>query len=241
VINVNMRPMKTRSKTRKGSYHHGNLRQALLDVALRLVARHGVEDFSLREAARAVGVSAGAAYRHFEDRSALLKALAHEGLAQLAIEMEEAIATAPGTPGSASRAVAELARLGAVYVEFAAANPSRFRVMFGPWCDLADELAPELLPRGRDPLRVLSDTLDGMVRAGAITAEARQGAEISAWSAVHGLASLLVEGGLLDGGDRARTHGVVLRTLLLGLGVSPDLAGPPLEVPLRVPGIERGR
>ncbi len=229
VINVNMQPMKTPAAARKHSYHHGNLRQALLSASLELVARHGVEDFSLREAARAVGVSAGAAYRHFEDRSALLKALAHEGLAQLAAEMEDAIATAPGEPGTAPRAVSELGRLGAVYVDFAAAHPSRFRVMFGPWCDLADELAPELLPRGRDPLRLLVDTLDGMVRAGAITAEARQGAEISAWSAVHGLASLLVEGGLLGVGERSRLYGGVLRTLLLGLGVSPGLAGPPAD------------
>jgi AcrR family transcriptional regulator len=225
VNDVNMAPM---TAPRKGGYHHGDLRNALVAAALKLVAKHGVEGFSLREAARAVGVSAAAAYRHFEDRSALLKALAHEGLARLALKMEEAIADAPGAPGSPARAAAELTRISAAYLEFAVAHPSHFRVMFGPWCDLSDELAPELLPLGRDPLQLLVDTLDGMVRAGAITEAARQGAEISAWSAVHGLASLLVEGGLpLGAVERARAHGVLLRTLLLGLGVSPDLAGPP--------------
>lgn len=223
--------MRTPAPPRKDAYHHGNLRKALLAAALKLVARNGVEAFSLRETARAVGVSPAAAYRHFEDRSALLKGLAHEGLARLALEMEEAIARAPGTPGSPARAAAELTRIGAAYVEFAVAHPSRFRVMFGPWCDLADELAPELLPHGRDPLRVLEDTLDGMVRTGAITAAARRGAEIAAWSAVHGLASLLVEGGLSATADGTRTCGLVLRTLLLGLGVSPELAGPPLGAP----------
>ncbi len=223
--------MRATAAQRKGAYHHGNLRKALLAAALKLVAKHGVEGFSLREAARAVGVSAAAAYRHFEDRSALLRALAHEGLAELALEMEEAVATAPGAPGSPARATAELTRIGAAYVEFAVAHPSRFRVMFGPWCDLGDELAPELLPHGRDPLHVLVDTLDGMVRAGAITAGARQGAEIAAWSAVHGLASLLVEGGLLGTEDRTRTCGLVLRTLLVGLGVPPELAGPALATP----------
>src|SRR5512146_3116335 len=221
--------MRTPAARRKDAYHHGNLREALLAAALKLVAKHGVEEFSLREAARAVGVSPAAAYRHFEDRSALLKALAHEGLARLALKMEEAVAAAPGAPGSATRAAAELARIGAAYVEFAVAHPSQFRVMFGPWCDLADELAPELLPHGRDPLQVLVDTLDGMVRAGAITAAARQGAEVSAWSAVHGLASLLVEGGLpLSAAERAKAYAVVQRTLLLGLGVSPELVGRPL-------------
>jgi AcrR family transcriptional regulator len=213
--------------TRKGRYHHGDLRNALVDAALELVAKHGVEGFSLREAARAVGVSPAAAYRHFEDRSALLKAVAHEGLARLALKMEEAVATAPGAPGSPARAAAELAGIGAAYVAFAVAHPAHFRVMFGPWCDLGDELAPELLPHGRDPLQLLADTLDAMVRAGAIAAAARQGAEISAWSAVHGLASLLVEGGLrLSAAECSRAHGTVMRVLLLGLGVSPELAGP---------------
>ena len=230
-----MGPMRGRPGSRKGVYHHGDLRNALVSVALRLVTKHGVEGFSLREAARAVGVSPAAAYRHFEDRSALLKALAHEGLARLALDMEAAIAAAPGAAGSRARAVAELTALGTSYVEFAVAHPSHFRVMFGPWCDLADQLAPALLPHGRDPLLLLADTLDGLVRAGAIPPAARQGAEVSAWSAVHGFASLLVEGGLrLDPAERAAALGSVHRMLLLGLGVSPELAGPPLGARLPV-------
>jgi AcrR family transcriptional regulator len=225
--------MTTRVAPRRGGYHHGDLRNALVAAALKLVGKDGVEGFSLREAARAVGVSPAAAYRHFRDRSALLKALAHEGLARLALEMEEAVASAPGAPGSPARAAAELAGIGAAYVEFAVAHASHFRVMFGPWCDLGDSLAPELLPLGRDPLQLLVDTLDGMVRAGAITAAARQGAETFAWSAVHGFASLLVEGGLpLGAAERTRAYGVVQRMILLGLGVSPELAGPPLGATL---------
>jgi AcrR family transcriptional regulator len=234
--------MRTSVVPRKGGYHHGDLRNALVAAALKLVAKHGVEGFSLREAARAVGVSPAAAYRHFEDRSALLKGVAHEGLARLALKMEEAVASAPGAPGSPARAAAELTGIGAAYVEFAVAHPSHFRVMFGPWCDLGDELAPELLPRGRDPLQLLVDTLDGMVQAGAITAAARHGAEISAWSAVHGFASLLVEGGLpLGAAERVRAYGVVQRMLLIGLGVSPDLAGPPLGATLPELRSPRGR
>jgi AcrR family transcriptional regulator len=228
VNDVNIDPMRTPVAPRKGRYHHGDLRHALVSAALKLVARDGVEGFSLREAARAVGVSPAAAYRHFDDRSALLRALAHEGLARLALKMEEAVRAASGAPGSPARAAAELAGIGAAYVEFAVAHAPHFRVMFGPWCSLTDELAPELLPFGRDPLQLLVDTLDGMVRAGAITAAARQGAEVSAWSAVHGLAALLVEGGLpLDDEQRARAYEAVQRMMLLGLGVSPELMGPP--------------
>ncbi len=225
---VNITRMATRSAPRKDAYHHGDLRNALLAAALKLVARHGVERFSLREAARAVGVSPAAAYRHFEDRSALLRALAHQGLAQLATEMEAALAAAHGQPASPARAVDELVEIGQAYVEFAVTHPAHFRVMFGPWCDLGDELAPELLPRGRDPYQLLVDTLDGLVRAGAIGPAARGGADIAAWSAVHGLASLLIEGSVrLGRSERVRSCALVVRTLLLGLGVAPELAPPP--------------
>src|SRR5512146_2657739 len=191
---------------KRASYHHGDLRNALLSAALKLVARKGAEGFSLREAARAVGVSAAAAYRHFEDKSALLGALAVDGHARLAAKMQEAIARAPGAPGTAARAVAELGAIGRAYVEFAVANPSQFRVMFGPWCyhPAPDELPPDTFPQGRDAFQVLVDTLDGMVRAGAIVAERRQGAELSAWSAVHGLSALLVDAALpVDAAGRA--------------------------------------
>jgi hypothetical protein len=161
-----------------------------------------------------------------------LRALAHEGLARLALNMEEAVAAAPGAPGSAARAVAELSRIGAAYVEFAVAHPSHFRVMFGPWCDLRDTLAPELLPRGRDPYQLLVDTLDALMRSGAISEAARRGADVSAWSAVHGLASLLVEVAVpLGAADRARACGLLMRTLLLGLGVPPEVAPSPGGLP----------
>lgn len=223
-------------------YHHGDLRHALLQAALKLVARKGVEGFSLREAARTVGVSAAAAYRHFEDRSALLSALAIDGLGRLAGEMEMAIARAPGAPGTPARIVADLVAIGAAYVDFAVANPSHFRVMFGPWCEHPDlaALPPGVLPGGaRDPYQLLVDGLDGMVRAGAITPAAREGAEIACWAVVHGLASLLVEGSIeLTAAERARTYGVALRTVLLGLGVTPALLAPSAAPPSAEP---RGR
>ena len=214
---------------RRSQYHHGDLRNALLAAALKLVAKRGVEGFSLREAARAVGVSAAAAYRHFEDKSALLSALALEGLVRLAARMEEAVARAPGAPGTAARAVAELSAIGETYVEFAVANPSHFRVMFGPWCehpDLSDP-PPGVFPAGRDPYQLLVATLDGMVRTGAIAPAARQGAEFPAWSSVHGLATLLVEEALpLDARERAQAYAILIRTLLLGLGAPASLLGP---------------
>jgi AcrR family transcriptional regulator len=228
----------------RAHYHHGDLRHALLQAALKLVAKKGVVGFSLREAARAVGVSAAAAYRHFEDRSDLLAVLALDGMGRLAMEMEKALARAPGAPGTPARAAAEFRALGAAYVEFAVANPSHFRVMFGPWCEHPEmgDLPPEALPGGRDPYQLLVDTLDGLVRAGAIAPAARQGAEIAAWASVHGLSTLLVEGSIqLTSAERAAAYDVLLRTLLLGLGAKPALLGPSARPPDTDPRGEKAR
>lgn len=212
----------------RASYHHGDLRHALVEAALRLVSTKGVQGFSLRETAREVGVSPAAAYRHFQDKAALLTALGVDGMGRLATAMEEAIARAPGAAGSPGRAVAEMAAIGVAYVEFAVAWPAHFRVMFGPWCDHPElgALPPAALPRGRDPYQIMVDGLDSLARCGVIAAEARQGAEVAAWASVHGLASLLVEESLpLGPAERAQALGVIVRTLLAGLGVAPALLG----------------
>jgi AcrR family transcriptional regulator len=208
-------------------YHHGDLRNALLDRALALVAERGPEGFSLREAARDVGVSPGAAYRHFADKSALLAALAADGHGRLATAMEKVAARIPGEPGSPARAVAALVAIGEAYVDFAVRHPSHFRVMFGP-CLEAEGFAPGCAPSGRDAYQILVDALDALVAASAIRAETRPGAEIAAWSSVHGLASLLVDGAIpLGPRDRGPAIRLVTRAVLLGLGADPALVPAP--------------
>lgn len=96
------------------TYHHGNLRAAVLDSAARMVEREGIEGLSVREAARRAGVSHSAPYRHFRDRDALLNALAVDGVARLLREL--------GAGGG--RELAE------AYVRFALARPQLFRLMF---------------------------------------------------------------------------------------------------------------
>lgn len=211
----------------RASYHHGDLRNALLEASLALVAGKGVEAFSLREAARAVGVSPAAAYRHFADKDALLSELAQLGTLRLAEGMERAIARIPGKPGSAEHAVAVFAAVGLAYIEFAVQHPAHFRVMFGPWCERTS--GPPLRGEGepRDPYGILVDALDGLVTAGVVQAQARAGAEIAAWAFVHGLASLIVDGVLdLNRTQRADTMRLAGRTLLAGLGADPGLLGP---------------
>lgn len=225
--------VKSSDAPERGGYHHGDLRNALLDRTLALVAEKGQEGFSLREAARAVGVSASAAYRHFADKSALLAALAAEGHGRLATAMERAVAKVPGAAGTRRHAVAALRATGRAYVEFAVQNPSHFRVMFGP-CIQTRGFAPGCAPSGRDAFRILVDALDGLVAAGAIRAGAREGGEVVAWSAVHGLAALLVDGALpVSARERGTAVEAVTRNVLLGLGCDPALApaGRPLVVP----------
>jgi AcrR family transcriptional regulator len=215
----------------RGRYHHGDLRNALLEASLALVAKHGVEAFSLREAARAVGVSPAAAYRHFEDKDALLASLARDAFDRLAHLMERAIAKASGEPGTPGHAVAAFFGVGLVYVEFAVQHPSQFRVMFGPWCP-HEQVVAAAVPGHREPYTILVDSLDALVASGAVRAEARAGAEIAAWSIVHGLASLIVEGSVqLTKAGRGQAIRHTTRMLLAALGCDAALLGPP-EAPL---------
>ena len=122
-----IRPLSGRPKAKKkGAYHHGDLRRALLDAALLMVDREGPKGLSLRAVARLAGVSPAAPYRHFSGKEGLLGAVAREGFIALAESMEAA-----GRENS-GLALAEFRAIALAYVKFAAANPSHFRVMFGP-------------------------------------------------------------------------------------------------------------
>jgi AcrR family transcriptional regulator len=143
------------------TYHHGDLRTAVLAAAWELVQTRGVAGLSVREAARRAGVSHNAPYRHFPDRDALLDALVAEGFEELG----SALADRTGRD------------LGEAYVAFALEHPERFRLMFSRAGVNADLLARfgSLFPNlGADA-----------VAAGA-----------AAWSLVHGLASLILDGRL---------------------------------------------
>jgi AcrR family transcriptional regulator len=227
-----MGPVKVTGRPLRDGYHHGDLRNALLQAALRLVAQKGPEGFSLREAAREVGVSPAAAYRHFADKLALLSDLACEAHGRLATAMERTVARVPEAPGTRAHAVASFLALGEAYVEFAVRNPEQYKVMFGP-CYEVEDFRPGTAPSGRDAFQILIDTLDALVASGAIRAEARTGAELTAWSAVHGLASLIVFGALpLPARARQAATLTVGRTLLVGLGCDPAILPDAQPVPV---------
>lgn len=180
----------------KSGYHHGDLRNALIGAAVELAAEGGPEKVVLREAARRVGVSATAAYRHFQGQGDLLLAVAMHCHERLADAMERAAARAPGAADPGEGAERRMRALGCGYVGFALENPGLYRTAFGaPWGEL--DSGEELEYRS---YTLLSEALDGLVAAGRMSDGGRVGAEVVAWSAVHGLSLLVIDGlsGLSD-------------------------------------------
>ena len=170
----------------KRSYHHGDLRAALIEAGLSLLASRDADDLSLREVARTVGVSATAVYRHFPDKSALMTALAREGLDRLAREQHAASAEAGGGP-------AGFAATGRAYVRFALANPALFRLIFAsPVLQTTDEREHASQSEAFRFLQAnAAAAVDDRSRTGATGIVA-----VRAWAMVHGLAMLMLDGQL---------------------------------------------
>ncbi len=164
----------------KRSYHHGDLRSALIEAGLELLANGNANTFSLREVARRVGVSATAIYRHFPDKQSMLAALADAGFARLANE-QAAAGGAWGAEGFAGS--------GRAYVRFALANPSLFRLMFAytpanthPDYESPIGSAAHLLRMGVSSMLPQDSPKDVEFVA-----------MLRAWSLVHGLAMLILD------------------------------------------------
>lgn len=160
-------------------YHHGDLRRALIDAALVVLDAEGEEALTTRTLARRLGVSHSAPGHHFHDRQALLAAVAAAAFGGLSDELE---AAAQDTPAPAERLVV----VGQTYVRFAMRHPARFRLMFGA---VAVE-ASLLEERGR-ALRVLQAAVHAAAGAGSTPVDELV---FTAWSLVHGLATLWLDG-----------------------------------------------
>jgi AcrR family transcriptional regulator len=181
----------------RSTYRHGDLRRALLDAGIELARVGGPEAVVLREATRRAGVVPNAAYRHFGSRQELLQAVRAAALAALAAAMEAELARVRRRLAAPEYARASLRAVGTAYLRFALDETGLFRTAFGRPLP-APEAAPgdKAGPGGLNPFELLGVALDRMVEAGALPAERRPGAEYLAWSAVHGLALLLVDGPL---------------------------------------------
>ena len=169
------------------AYHHGDLPRALVKAALDLISKEGADGFTLREAARVVGVTHGAAYRHFADKTALLAALAEEGFRELVAAME---AARRSTSQGAAHVRARLHAIGTAYVRFALDHPSHFRVMYGPRLD-QDGRFPALEAEVARSFNVLLDELVPAAKGGLLSAGKGVDHALALWTMAHGY-SLLV-------------------------------------------------
>jgi AcrR family transcriptional regulator len=181
----------------RSTYRHGDLRRALLDAGIALARGGGPDAVVLREATRRAGVVPNAAYRHFAGRQALLQAVRAAALAALATAMEGELARLRPRRRRADFARARLRAIGTGYLGFAQTETGLFRTAFAAPDDVPDMEHPgKAGASGLDPFQLLGSALDGLVEAGAIPAARRPGAEYLAWSAVHGLAMLVIDGPL---------------------------------------------
>ncbi len=169
------------------AYHHGDLRTALLTEAASMIAAGGVASVTMRALATRLGVSRAAAYRHFEDKNALLVAVAAAGFDRLNRRLQALDAGAPRS------GIERFRRMGEAYVHFALENPAHYRLMYGK-----EALARGNLPELEEPANALLDQLIATIRlhqrSGTIKRQDPRTLAYVAWSAVHGLASLVIEG-----------------------------------------------
>lgn len=186
-----------KSSTRRSTYRHGDLRQALLEAGINMARVGGPQAVVLREATRQVGVVPNAAYRHYASQQDLLQAVRSASLSALARAIEAELGKIKPSRSPAVTARASLRAVGTGYMQFAQDEPGLFRTAFTVPDVLEGKPVPEKSgDSGLNPLQLLGAALDKFVEAGLLTARQRPGAEYMAWSAVHGLAMLVIDGPL---------------------------------------------
>lgn len=195
----------TAQPKRRNTYHHGNLREALVEQAVATIRDQGVEALTLRDVGARLRVSRTALYRHFADKQALLAAVATQGFRTF----RQALIDAWDGTGHSQ---AGFMQMGRAYVTFARAHPSHYRVMFGGFVEKAD-CDPDLRGTADSAFAVLVSAIAELQQQGRVRAGDPQEISLFVWASVHGFAMLAVDGQLaehapsLDG----MTEGVITR------------------------------
>jgi AcrR family transcriptional regulator len=179
------------------AYHHGSLRESLVKAGVELAREGGPRAVVLRETTRRTSVSPNAAYRHFADRQALLEAVSAVAQGMVADSMEDALASVRLSGDAGTDARRRLRAVGYGYLAFARNEPGLFRTAFMVPHDLSEAATPDKAGAGgRTPFQILASALDDLVTAGVLPPERRDNAELHAWSSVHGLGMLVIDGPL---------------------------------------------
>jgi AcrR family transcriptional regulator len=175
-------------------YHHGDLRRALLDEAVRTIQSEGVEYLTLRTVGARLGVSRSALYRHFADKQSLLATVGKEGFGKL----RQALADAWEANGHGRIGFEAMAK---AYVQFAVAHPSHYRVMFGGFIESAAK-DDHFMAEARAAFQVLVDALVEQQKAGDIRRDDPVLMARFVWALVHGTAMLCIDGQLPESAQR---------------------------------------
>jgi AcrR family transcriptional regulator len=178
-------------KKRAGQYHHGDLRRALIDQALRTIDADGVEALTLRGVGEALGVSRTALYRHFSDKRALVAAVAREGFRTFRLALVDAWE-------QHGRGRAGFEAMGEAYLQFAVAHPAHYRVMFGRFLESCAR-DPQLVDEATGAFQALVGALVEGQREGWVRADDPEMLARFVWSVTHGIAMLVIDGQLHDG------------------------------------------
>ena len=184
---ANPRPRPRPVRKPRNAYHHGDLRHALVEEAVRTIQAGGVAALTLRAVGQRLGVSRTALYRHFADKSALLAAVGREGFRVFRQELVAAVESHAGRRG--------FQEMGRAYVRFAVTHPSHYRVMFGGFLE-ACRNDPELVQEASASFQVLVDSLSAQQKAGRLRADHTEQMARYVWAIVHGIAMLAIDGQL---------------------------------------------
>lgn len=187
---------------KKLKYHHGELRQALIEAAVKIIATGGMESLSLRTLARATGVTQAAPYSHFRDKDDLLAAVAETGFQRLALQMAE---EATGQNGVQAR----IEKLMGAYIRFAVANKSLFQLMFSRELSTMKDYPTLAMTAGKS-----YSLISAALSKRAAPSEDTRFLTVTIWSLCHGLTTLIVDDRIkLDQFDGADVDTFIKRTV----------------------------
>jgi AcrR family transcriptional regulator len=183
-----LRKSRLRSASGRTNFHHGNLKEALIEATLRLVEEGGAEKVTVREAARRAGVSSGAPFRHFPDRTALMTAVAEQAMARFRAEIVRALSAV-----TTSDPLARFRALGHAYFRWLSNNPTHFRIISDR--TLIDFEGSESLRRDNDEIRALmADLLEEAQRQHLIRPVDIAHTVLAARALSYGLGRMCVDG-----------------------------------------------
>ena len=184
-------------RKKAGHYHHGDLRRALLEEALRTIQTDGVEQLTLRKVGQKLGVSQTALYRHFSDKQALLAVVGREGFRMMRLALTNAW-------DEHGRGRKGFEAMGMAYVRFAVTHPSHYRVMFGRFIESCSKDV-EFVQEATAAFQVLVDSLVEQQQAGLVRRDDPLLMARFIWSIVHGIAMLVIDGQFRGADERSES------------------------------------